>query len=208
MVLVKWLAPRYHQRQSPVLASVKPVNQSMHKKSPDENQTQDGIFVNDPWANWNRPEGLQKPKFAADCSSHKPRVIEAPLEDRFKKISEDIVKNNETYDQKMQELQNQVQDLSNRFDTQDAHRQQYEESVKQEFAKVRSETTSQLQAMTRTFEQSLRSSLSKQDAQINSQFAELRNLLLQKPNPAKKAKATKSGEKEEDAEMSPASKNL
>eukprot|EP00434_Breviolum_minutum_P001907 symbB.v1.2.001687.t1/scaffold93.1/size335462/2 len=201
MVLVKWLAPRYSQKQSPVLASVKPISQTQSTGSSKENSSYDAIFQEDPWANWNpnaRSESLQKPKIAIDAAALKPRAIEAPLEDRFKQITADVEKNNDRYDEKIQEIHNQMQDLTKRFDIQENQRQQHEASVKQEFTQIRQETAAQIQAMTDTFQQSLSSSLSKQDHQINSQFAELRNLLLQNPNPCKKAKATKPEDKEHD----------
>ncbi len=126
----------------------------------------------------------------------KARVVEAPLEDRFKRMTEDIEKNNEACDAKIRDMQSQMQDLSKKFDQQEVHMQNQEEAVKQEFVLVRAETATQFKNMTETFQRSLTSSLSKQDQQINSQFAELRNLLLQKPNPAKKAKAGPTEEKE------------
>ena len=196
MILVKWLAPRYPHKQSPILASVKPVNAVSSVTSP-----HDKIFIEDPWANWNpsnRSDTALKPKGVAEPTPNKARVVEAPLEDRFKKISDEMVKNQESCEAKMKVMQNHMDDISQKFIQQEAHLKQHEAAVKQEFAQVRSETANQIQSMTDSFQKSLHTSLSRQDQQINSQFAELRNLLLQKPNPAKKAKASKSPE---DAEV-------
>ena len=190
MILVKWLAPRYPHKQSPILASVKPVNAVSSVTSP-----HDKIFIEDPWANWNpsnRSDTALKPKGVAEPTPNKARVVEAPLEDRFKKISDEMVKNQESCEAKMKVMQNHMDDISQKFIQQEAHLKQHEAAVKQEFAQVRSETANQIQSMTDSFQKSLHTSLSRQDQQINSQFAELRNLLLQKPNPAKKAKASKS----------------
>ena len=166
------------------------MSQAHSAGSSKENSSYDAIFQEDPWANWNpnaRSEPLQKPKIANDAAALKPRAIEAPLEDRFKQITADVEKNNDRYDEKIKEIHDQMQDLTKRFDIQENQRQQHEASVKQEFTQIRQETAAQIQAMTDTFQQSLSSSLSKQDHRINSQFAELRNLLLQNPNPCKKS---------------------
>ena len=60
---------------------------------------------------------------------------------------------------------------------------------KNEFAAVRDEVKKQMHSMTQSFDTSLEKALTKQDRSISASIQELKLLMLEKANPAKKAKA-------------------
>ena len=76
----------------------------------------------------------------------------------------------------------------------------FEKKVESEFKTVRSEVANQFQQMSQTFQSSLERALQKQDHQIESSFAELKQIMRQsqQPNPQKKAKAHHPAKNDED----------
>ncbi len=116
-----------------------------------------------------------------------PRVITGPIEDRFAK-----------QDQQVDTLNNSLQAMTARLDTQEKQNEAFQHEVKSEISTVKSDLTVQCQALTSSFEETLNRSLRRQDQQLGHAFTELKALILDKAVPHKKAKTAKPSADDED----------
>lgn len=153
----------------------------------------DGLQENDPWSQY-KPvttnghqniQGLSRPD---QRPVGPPRVIEGPIEQKFQSQGHQI-----------NSLQSQVDQISKQLERQNQDHQTMQQHVQDEFTKVRQETSRSLKEMQRGFDDSLQKALQNQDIHLSKNFSELKNLIMQKPNPQKKAKSGPSaGHKKDD----------
>ena len=188
VVMVSWLPPKNeHARNRIVMASAKPIQALVH---PEEG---DSLQVNDPWSQYKpvlasgNHGGPNAPK--PDARQPGPtRVIEGPIEQKF-----------QAQGQQINSLQTQVEQISRQLEEHTKDQENMQHHVKEEFSKVRDETSKSLRDMQKGFDDSLQKALQNQDLQLSRNFSELKNLILQKPVPQKKAKMNPpSGHKKDD----------
>ena len=122
------------------------------------------------------------------------RKLEAPIEDRFAAQQAEIESFRTEASRQIAQLQEGMTEIQagmkNTNDTIEAN----QKAVQRELQTAKQETQRQLTDLSSAFNASLQTALSKQDASLGSQLSELKNLLLHRPTPAKKAKVTKPGE--------------
>ena len=181
-VMVSWLPPKNdNMRSKVVMAATKPIHAMVGSDQVDSLQE------NDPWSQYKgtanssiRPDGR---------NSGPPRTVEGPIEQKFQSQGLQI-----------STLQTQVEHISKQLEKQVKDHGDMQQSVQKEFCKIREETSRGLSDMQKSFDESLHKALQNQDLQLTRNFSELKNLILQKPNPMKKAKtapAASAGQKRE-----------
>ena len=184
-ILVKWLESKKPQNSwlvagTPKLSKVSKTSQKGDPLPP---------LQGDPWANWHANQGA---KSSTASGSNIPRKVQAPVEERFQHQQEEFAALKEQTSKQIEDLKQGMQTMQMNLDT---HKSQ----VKDEFDMVRNETKQQFQHLNDSFTETLRGAMQKQDTALGSQIAELKNLLLNRPNPQKKLKAAKPpGEDEQD----------
>ena len=201
IALVKWLNKKSTSQQSTVLASIKSFPT---RQIPPPQEGTDSIWNDDPWSQWKGTSSasaslIQRPK-SVNPSFAATRTVEAPIEDRFRSIETKMQNQQDISDDRIQKLHDQMQTIQDRMGKQEETHSKHEAAVQQEFTTLREETAKSFQSMTESFQQSLQQSLATQNQSLSTQFAELRSLLQNRGNPAKKAKATKPLEGDEKME--------
>ena len=188
-VLIKSVQSKHKHVQSAVVAGFIPKSES----SRSSHHEVDPLQTNDPWGKW-KPNGVHSdvkiPNAGSNTLASGPRQIEAPIENRFKKQEEQL-----------SSLEKAVKDLQENASKQDQTMAKFETQVAGEFSSIRAEVASQLDQMTTKFDSSLEKAMARQQTQVNAGFSELKNLILNRPNPMKKAKtapSSKGGDEIED----------
>ena len=190
-VLVKAVHSKFQQHQhSPILAGVAPSNRSSQVSTASSSSLPQ--LKHDPWASF---VPTSQPSFPTSWKANTvtqpaaQRQIDAPTETKFKQQNERI-----------SELQSQFDDLKAKVIQRDEQSQAFEKRVDGEFQLVRKEIATQVGQMSQNFQHSLETALQRQDAQMNTSFDELKQMLRQSqmPNPQKKAKAKHPEGKEDD----------
>eukprot|EP00438_Fugacium_kawagutii_P019046 Skav208713 [mRNA] locus=scaffold42:789146:793777:+ [translate_table: standard] len=182
LMLISWLPKKDSKPESALVAGQVP-KKSMHSVP---NITPEG----DAWAAFiakNGSSGLAVSSTAgqkASTAQQVARMPEGPIEDRFKK-----------HDEQFASMQQAIETLNSRMETTQAEQQQFQSKVQVEFQKVDAGIKAQIQELSRSFGESVEKAMSKQDKQWNASFtssiSELKQLILQRPIPKKKAKVTK-----------------
>ena len=193
-VLIKPVKSKESQKLSPIVAGDIPRNHAAEAKSSSQMIRNAGLNT-DPWANYvatSLPSQSQQPLKLPATVATTTRHVDAPTEARFKKQDEEVSK-----------LQDAMKELREQVGQREKDAANFEKKVESEFKTVRSEVANQFQQMSQTFQSSLERALQKQDHQIESSFAELKQIMRQsqQPNPQKKAKAHHPAKNDE--EMNP-----
>eukprot|EP00435_Cladocopium_sp_Y103_P050765 s2212_g15.t1 len=193
-ILIKWIQSRTPGDKVVIAGNTSRIAPVKHAQvSPNS-----AMQFEDPWAFWN-----PKLRAAASAPASAPvplaavRKLEAPIEDRFSKQSADF----EAFkDQQIQAIK-EIKDSSAKEVTQirkdmtqlkEAITSQGKAFDKQnvinakEFGAIREEAKEQFKALAATLQESMKTSLSKQDHAMTSQFQELKTLLQNRENPPKK----------------------
>ena len=155
----------------------------------------DGFLANDPWKNYT-PTSFPKQQMSV-VNSAVPRQVEAPTETRFAKQDEQIAK-----------LEHSVTQLQERLDKKETADGLFQKNIQKDIGAVKTEVATQIDIIGKHFESSIARALKKQDDQMSSGFAELKQMLrmANQPVAAKKAKvappqgAAASGDREESME--------
>eukprot|EP00435_Cladocopium_sp_Y103_P051465 s2317_g16.t1 len=193
-ILIKWIQSRVPGDKVVIAGNTSRIAPAKHVQVPSNSAMQ----FEDPWAFWN-----PKSRAAALTSASAPvplaaaRKPEAPIEDRFSKQSADF----ETFkDQQLQAIK-ELKDSSAKEVSQirkdmstlkEAITSQGKAFDKQnvinakEFGAIREEAKEQFKVLAATLQESMKTSLSKQDHAMTSQFQELKTLLQNRENPPKK----------------------
>lgn len=188
VLLVQWLPPKAERPQKIILAGKHVVTSQDTRTGSMQNGG--SLLHTDPWANWNPSRnssglgntGSVAPKpFTAQSqvSNTVMRSVDGPNETRFK--------DNEA---KIEELKNQLSAISQKVDLQGSDHKQFQDRMQKDFESFKSETFGNFQNIQDAFDVSLQKSLAKQDQAMQSNFSELKNLIMGRPNPAKKAKSS------------------
>ncbi len=147
----------------------------------------------DPWADFLANKGNNSSHQGNASSTALPPAVakkmEASIEQKFDQQFQEIqaVKTDNTKEIEM--MRQDVQKLRETVEKQAAHHQTHCQFVEKEFTKVRHETEDRFNGMKNAFQDSLSSAMDRQESKMMNQFNELRNILLERPNPAKKAKS-------------------
>ena len=176
-ILIKSVSQAKSKDASPILAG------NVSRSSTDRpNIFKSGNPHDDPWAQYKPGSDVGSVAASNHVVHRNPvvasRPVEAPIELRFK-----------NQDAKIDDLTNQIQQLKQKSDDRDNRDQEFRQNVKDEFVVVREEVKKQLNTMTQSFDTSLERALAKQDRSISASIQELKCLMLDRANPAKKAKA-------------------
>eukprot|EP00435_Cladocopium_sp_Y103_P020572 s3888_g5.t1 len=174
LMLITWEEPRVHKQVKPLVAGQ---TQVVKAKA----MTQD--MPEDPWAAWHRKHGTSPAQVPAASAPSAPRIVEGPIEQRFQKQDEQIAGMKES-----------VRQLTERLETNEKSQNTFQTAVKSQLESSKQEMQTQLADMHSQFDISLEKAMRKQDTQMERGFAELRQLILNKPTPAKKAKLAKPAE--------------
>ena len=175
VVMVSWLPPRNeNMKNKVVMAATKPIHEMVGSDQIDSLQ------VNDPWSQYKVTTNNSIKQDGRN--SGPPRSIDGPIEQKFQSQGNQI-----------STLQTQVEHISKQLEKQVQDHGEMKQSVHQEFCKIREETSRGLSDMQKSFDESLHKALQNQDLQLTRNFSELKNLILQKPNPMKKAKTAPAG---------------
>ncbi len=163
---------------SPVLAGHFP-----RQRNQTTNVFQTGNPFADPWAAYQpsqtSTQSAGMSHNALKSTSAPNRQVEAPIEKRF-----------QSQDAKIDELAVQITKLQSLQDTNQKEAIRFQTDVQKEFKAVRDEAQQQFDCLNRNFESSLEKAMSKQDRSMQQSFQELKLIMMNQPNPAKKAKAT------------------
>eukprot|EP00435_Cladocopium_sp_Y103_P037996 s1003_g10.t1 len=193
-ILIKWIQSRVPGDKVVIAGNTSRIAPAKHVQVPSNSAMQ----FEDPWAFWNPKLRATAP---APASAPVPlaavRKLEAPIEDRFSKQSADF----EAFkDQQLQAIK-EIKDSSAKEVTQirkdmtqlkEAITSQGKAFDKQnvinakEFGAIREEAKEQFKVLAATLQESMKTSLSKQDHAMTSQFQELKTLLQNRENPPKK----------------------
>ena len=182
MILIQWVKQR-KVNQPLVLAG-----STNRTKLDSRNVTSawDMPLREDPWGGYKPTHDAAGSKPLGSVPPAVVHKLEAPIEDRFVSQTKELESFRESTNQEIQALKVGMKELQASTRTQlETHQQE----VQKEMQLVRTETQSHIKEMGSTFAETLRNAMSKQDVAISSQISELKLLLLNKPNPAKKAKS-------------------
>ena len=180
VLLVQWLPKKMERPQKIILAG-------QHETSISGART--GILEQDPWAAWIHNKSGTSPNHTVLKTSANgpgsapfvPRSVDGPNEARFK-----------DHDAKIEELRNQLSTISKKVDSQGDEQKDFQHKLKQDLEQFKTETVGNIQGIHDAFDLSLQKSLANQNQAMQSNFSELKNLILGRPSPAKKAKASPS----------------
>eukprot|EP00435_Cladocopium_sp_Y103_P007642 s786_g2.t1 len=193
-ILIKWIQSRAPGEKVVIAGNTSRIVPA--KSAPPS--VDSALQFSDPWAYWN-PQS--KANSSATASAPVPlaavRKLEAPIEDRFSKQAADF----EAFkDQQIQAIR-EIKDSSAKEVTQirkdmtqlkEAITTQGKAFDKQnvinakEFGAIREEAKEQFKLLAATLQESMKTSLSKQDHAMTSQFQELKTLLQNRENPPQK----------------------
>ena len=190
-ILIKKVQSKHAVNPSPIVAGK--VSLSLHKQGEQQNRgATDPFLTSDPWMNY-APSSVanSRPFLKQVASVAAPRDVDPPTESRFKQQGEQI-----------SALETAMTELQSKIDQRDHQSKKFEQDVKDEFRKVRTEVSSQIDNVSKSFDQSLDRALRKQEASIEHSFSELKQLIRmsQGPLPNKKAKASKAADEKDDIE--------
>ena len=178
VLLVQWLPKKMERPQKIILAG-------QHEISAPG--VRNGLLDQDPWAAWihnktGSSSNSMVSKNAPNVSGPTPvvsRSVDGPNEARFK-----------DHDSKIEELRNQLSTISKKVDSQGNEQKDFQVKLKQDFEQFKTETVGNIQGIHDAFDLSLQKSLASQNQAMQSNFSELKNLILSRPLPAKKAKVS------------------
>eukprot|EP00438_Fugacium_kawagutii_P022963 Skav236005 [mRNA] locus=scaffold1815:51822:53870:- [translate_table: standard] len=185
LMLVSWLPPKENRPSSALVAGQAPKKQVATASG--------NSGEGDAWAEFiskNGSSGLKaNPPTGARSAPSQPvvRAIEGPIEDRFKK-----------QDEQLASMQNAIETLNSRIEATQSDQANFQGKVYQDLQKFDSNIQKQIEELSKTFGNSVEKAMANQNKQWSSSMSELKNLILQRPIPKKKAKVTKpEGSKEE-----------
>ena len=130
------------------------------------------------------------------------RKLESPIEDRFTRHDSALQDLRLHTDNELEGIKDVIGRIEKNLEAQKVSIQSNMEQTNADFKNLRTETSSQLQALTNAFAESLKSTISAQDQQMSSQFAELKDMILS--NAVSKSSASppqKKPKKTDDAEL-------
>ena len=183
-VLIRWMEDR--KEHSPVILAGDMQRRQPAKKNDSlvEAAPPAASGVNDdPWGTWIANKGgtgiclasaIPKPSNAA----LPPRKLESPIEDRFTRHDTALQDYKQHTEQELDTLKESIARIERSIDLQNTNIQANLEMTNAEFKSIRSETASQLQALTGAFTESLRSTIASQEDQMSQQFAELKEMIM------------------------------
>lgn len=185
-VMVKEIQSKHMNKQNAVMAGSLPRPRPSVSSSSSSTRagTEDGVFNNDPWSKYTPTTAHKQPVNAAVSTF--PRQVEAPIEARFAKQDEQITR-----------LEHNVIQLQERLDKKDNDDRTFQQSIQKDITTVKHDVAEQIGIISKQFESSISRALKKQDDQMSSGFAELKQMLRMSNQPfaAKKAKVAPSGDK-------------
>ena len=189
-MIVKWIQPKVANKSwiiagNPAIPKTSKGNGVVDQELPP--------LRTDPWSNpWSNyqptaPSGGNKSSSAMPAAI--TRKLEAPIEQRFDAqqknfddLKEDTKKQIDDLKAGLQAVQGQIGQVAGAVES-------HQTNVKQEFDAIRAETAQQFKELSSSFGDSLTRAMSRQDAALTSQLSELKQLLQNRPTPAKKAKS-------------------
>ena len=184
VVLLKWIESKQPPNSGIVAGALKSL------KVESKSSSSDGLppLADDPWGSYLKN---QQAKGGPTPSVTVPRKVEKPIEDKFQAQQAEVATLRDHTAKQFEEIRQGMQVMQANIDTQRDH-------VKNEFQAVRAETKQQFQNLNESFTQSLTTAMGKQDAALSAQMTEIKNLLLNRPNPQKKFKAQNPSRSEAD----------
>eukprot|EP00438_Fugacium_kawagutii_P034629 Skav223585 [mRNA] locus=scaffold689:188752:193908:+ [translate_table: standard] len=177
-LLIKWMEQKKNH-EGVIIAGVAP----KQNKPKDEDKPKDApqMLLNDPWAPWaaNRAQNSAFAIAAPSASaSQPPRKIDAPLESRFKAQDDALEFLKQQSAEKISKLQDEMTQLQSNLQKTNEVVITHQKQTQHEFTSLRSETATQFTQMQNSFNASLKSSMHNHEKHVNSQFEELKQLLI------------------------------
>ena len=131
--------------------------------------------------------------------AQQPRRVEAPIEDRFQRHDAALQDLKAQTDKEISQLRENLSKVEKAVENQSLQMQMNMEQTNGEFKALRAETTSQFQAMTNAFAESLKSAITQHDSQMSVQFVELKQLIANRSsNQSPPQKKSKNGQHDSD----------
>ena len=182
-MLITWIQQR-NQSKPLVLAGSTPAVKKMVTNPQDIS----GLppLRGDPWGKYESTQEHVAARLPKASAAPVTRKIEAPIESRFQSQQQELEDLRESTSKQLAEIREGMKELKQ--DTSDQFTA-HQKDVQQEFKALRSETQSQFKQLSGTFAETLQQAIAKQDSTLSSQISELKLLLMNRPNPAKKAKS-------------------
>ena len=189
-ILVKWVEKKANQ-QTAIVAGIP--HKGPRKASSNQPERAELLPLRyDPWQPYEPT--TRPPASSAPMPTPIARKLEAPIEDRFSAQQTELDTFRQETNRQIEQLKAGMNEIKADMTTTGSTMASNQKAIQQEIQEVRQETQKQIHDLGNSFDSSLQNALSKQDANIGSQLAELKNLLLNRPTPAKKAKVTKPGD--------------
>ena len=182
-MIIKWIQPK-SQNKSWLIAGQPPMSKITRGKPSQEKELPQ--LQGDPWSNpWGnyQPTGLGSNTRTQNAMPPAiTRKLEAPIEERFDMQQKRVEELQADTKKQIDELKASMLGMQSQVETNQSQ-------VKAEFAAVRQETAQQFKEFSSSFGESLKQAMSRQDSALSSQLSELKQMLLSRPTPAKKAKS-------------------
>ena len=183
-ILIKWVGDR--KDHVPVILAgdvQKRVLPKTKETSKEEGASSHAAGQDDPWGAWIAKKGGTGISLAnaipkTSMSLQPPRKLESPIEDRFARHDNALQDHKHHTEREIETLKESIARIERGIDLQNTNIQSNMELTNAEFKAVRSETASQLQALTGAFTESLKTTIASQESQMSMQFAELKEMIL------------------------------
>ena len=183
-ILIKWVGDR--KDHVPVILAgdvQKRVLPKSKETSKEDGASSHAALQDDPWGTWIAKKGGTGISLAAavpktSMSLQPPRKLESPIEDRFARHDNALQDHKHHTERELETLKESIARIERGIDLQNTNIQSNMELTNAEFKAIRSETASQLQALTGAFTESLRTTIASQESQMSMQFAELKEMIM------------------------------
>ena len=185
-ILIKWVGDKKDHAPVVLAGDVqKRVLPEIKESSTDRGTSSHALVSDDPWEAWIAKKGGTgiSPANAIPKTSvnvQPPRKLESPIEDRFARHDNALQDHKKHTERELDTLKESFGRIERGIDLQNTNIQSNMELTNAEFRAVRTETASQLQALTGVFTESLKTSIASQESQMSLQFAELKEMIMLK----------------------------
>ena len=181
VLLIHWLPKKNAQNPKIIVAS----HSNKTSFALDSSNTKDGVSDDatpDAWANWITPVSHQSSQssIAPKDRSVPIRALDGPVEERFKKQESEI-----------EALKNQMHSFHQKLDHESQVHTKFQDTIRKDISQIQVDTAKAIGTLQHSFDDTLQKALQKQDRSMHDNFSELKNLILNRPLPAKKAKTSK-----------------
>eukprot|EP00435_Cladocopium_sp_Y103_P058557 s916_g20.t1 len=200
-ILIKWIQSRAPGEKVVIAGNTSRIVPA--KSAPTSMDS--SLQFSDPWAYWNQSKATSVASASAPVPLAAVRKLEAPIEDRFSKQAADFeafkdqqlqaireIKDSSAKEvtqirKDMTQLKEAITTQGKAFDKQNGKAFDKQNVINaKEFGAIREEAKEQFKLLAATLQESMTTSLSKQDHAMTSQFQELKTLLQNRENPPKK----------------------